>query len=250
MSLAELQNVKKYFGDVHAVDDVSLKINENEQISLIGPNGAGKTTLINIFAGTIKLNSGKIIFMGKDITHLPPYKRCELGLARSFQLPAIYPNLTVYDSVRASIISKLKKGKRFYSSVDLDDEVNKMTKEVLELFELYNKRDMLAIKLPHGDKKLLDVACAFALWPKLILLDEPTSGVSTIEKRKVMEKILSVSKEMGIKSFIIVEHDMDIVFSYSNRIIVMYEGKVLADGKPEKIKENAEVVRILLGKVK
>ncbi|MEM1524797.1 MAG: hypothetical protein QW618_01515, partial [Nitrososphaerales archaeon] len=168
----------------------------------------------------------------------------------SFQLPAIYPNLTVYDSVRASIISKLKKGKRFYSSVDLDDEVNKMTKEVLELFELYNKRDMLAIKLPHGDKKLLDVACAFALWPKLILLDEPTSGVSTIEKRKVMEKILSVSKEMGIKSFIIVEHDMDIVFSYSNRIIVMYEGKVLADGKPEKIKENAEVVRILLGKVK
>ncbi|MEM1524909.1 MAG: ATP-binding cassette domain-containing protein, partial [Nitrososphaerales archaeon] len=88
MSLAELQNVKKYFGDVHAVDDVSLKINENEQISLIGPNGAGKTTLINIFAGTIKLNSGKIIFMGKDITHLPPYKRCELGLARSFQLPA------------------------------------------------------------------------------------------------------------------------------------------------------------------
>jgi len=245
--IVELYNLKKYFGDVHAVDDVSLKIGEGEQISIIGPNGAGKTTLINLITGLLKPDGGKIVFEGRDITNLPLSKRCKIGLARSFQLPAIFPNLTAFEFIKVSIISRLGKSKNFYSSLEHDDEVSKLAKESLQLFGLYDKKDFLTQNLAHGEKKLLDVASAFALKPKVILLDEPTSGVSTAEKRRVVETILSASKEIGIKSIILVEHDMDIVFSYSTRIIVMCEGKILADASPPEVRANKEVVSLVLG---
>jgi branched-chain amino acid transport system ATP-binding protein len=248
MTLAELHTIKKYFGDVHAVDGVSFQINEGERISIIGPNGAGKTTLINVITGLVKPDSGRIVFEGRDITGLPPSKRCKLGLARSFQLPTVFPKLTAFDSIRVSVISRLGKSKNFYSPLEYDEEVNKIAKEVLELFELYDKKDLPAVSLPQGDKKLLDVASAFALRPKLILLDEPTSGVSTMEKRKIMDTLISASKEVGVKSILQVEHDMDVVFSYSSRIIVMHEGKILTDGLPEQVRANEEVVRVLLGR--
>ena len=243
----ELYRLKKYFGDVHAVDDVSLKIGEGEQISIIGPNGAGKTTLINLITGLLKPDGGKIFFEGRDITNIPLSKRCKIGLVRSFQLPAIFPNLTTFEFIKFSIISRLGRSKNFYTSLERDEEVSELAKEVLQLFGLYDKKDLLTRNLAHGEKKLLDVASALALKPKVILLDEPTSGVSTAEKRKVVETILSASTEIGIKSIIFVEHDMDIVFSYSTRIIVMYNGKILADASPHEVKANKEVVSVVLG---
>jgi len=246
VTLARVSNLKKHYGDVRAVDGVDFDIREGERVSIIGPNGAGKTTLVNLLTGLSRPDSGKILFDGKDITDLPSSDRCKLGLARSFQLPAIFPNLSVFDSLRVSIVSRLGRGTRFYFPSELDEDVNGMVNQVLEVFGLYENRHLLAKSLPQGDKKLLDVATAFALHPKLILLDEPTSGVSTREKRKVIETIISASKEIGIKSIIQVEHDMDVVFSYSSRIIVMSEGRILADATPDEVRANKEVARVLL----
>jgi len=240
------KGLTKFFGDFKAVDSVDLTLYEGTITSLVGPNGAGKTTLLNMISGVIKPTRGKIYFMNKDITGLPPYKIVKMGIARSFQLPCVCNDLTTLDNVRIAILSRMGKVRRLFSLVDKDKEVYERAIKILKTFGLYEKKDLLAQDLSHGDRKLLDVAMAFALEPKLILLDEPTSGVSTSEKSKIMRTIEKVIREIGITA-LIVEHDMDIVFSYSDRIIVMHEGKIIADGKPDEIKSNKRVESILLG---
>lgn len=248
MPLLSILSLKKYFGDVKAVDDVSLDINEGEYVSVIGPNGAGKTTLINLISGTLKPDAGKVLFMGRNIVGLPPSKISKLGIARSFQLVNVFPELTALDCIRAALISRYSKGKAFFKPLDGDLEITREADEILSLFGLYEKRRVLMKNLPHGDKKLLDIASAFALRPQIILLDEPTSGVSSGEKRKIMDTLASASKEMGIKAVVQVEHDMDVVFSYSSRIIALHNGKILADGKPEDIKANEVVCSTITGR--
>ncbi len=240
------KGLTKFFGDFKAVDSVDLTLYEGTITSLVGPNGAGKTTLLNMISGVIKPTRGKIYFMNKDITGLPPYKIVKMGIARGFQLPCVCNDLTTLDNVRIAILSHMGKVRRLFSLVDKDKEVYERAIKILKTFGLYEKKDLLAQDLSHGDRKLLDVAMAFALEPKLILLDEPTSGVSTSEKSKIMRTIEKVIREIGITA-LIVEHDMDIVFSYSDRIIVMHEGKIIADGKPDEIKSNKRVESILLG---
>ena len=240
------KGLTKFFEDFKAVDNVNLTLYEGTITSLVGPNGAGKTTLLNMISGVIKPTKGKIYFMGKDITGLPPYKIVKMGIARGFQLPNVCNYLTTLDNVRIAILSHMGKVRNLFSSVDKDKEVYNKAVEILKIFGLYEKKDLLAQDLSHGDRKLLDVAMAFALEPKLILLDEPTSGVSTSEKRKIMSTIERVIRERGITA-LIVEHDMDIVFSYSDRIVVMHEGKIIADGKPSEIKSDKKVESILLG---
>lgn len=246
MVLLEARNVKKYFGEVHAVDDVTVQVGEAEIVSLVGPNGAGKTTLVNLLSGFFPPDSGEVIFRGKDITNYSPQRRIKAGIARSFQLVNLYDRLTALDNVRIAILSRLGRTKRFLSLLDSDKEARKEAVHVLELLGLAGKEEIVAKGLAQGDRKLLDVAIAFALNPKLLILDEPTSGVSTREKGKIMDTIVSAVKKEKISSAI-VEHDMDIVFNYSDRVIVMREGKVLADGKPAAIKDNAEVRATLLG---
>ncbi|RLG79840.1 MAG: ABC transporter ATP-binding protein [Thermoprotei archaeon] len=214
--------------------------------SLIGPNGAGKTTLLNMLSGVIRPTHGKIYFMNKDITGLSPHKIVKMGVTRGFQLLCICSNLTTLDNVRIAILSHMGRIGRVFSPIDRDREAYEKALETLKTFGLDKKRNLLARDLPHGDKKLLDVAMAFALEPKLILLDEPTSGVSTSEKGKIMGTIEKVIREKGITA-LIVEHDMDVVFSYSDRILVMHEGRLIADGKPEEIKSDKKIESILLG---
>jgi branched-chain amino acid transport system ATP-binding protein len=238
------KNLVKHFGEVKAVENVNLSIEEGVITSLIGPNGAGKTTLINIISGAILPDNGKIFFYEKDITNFPPYKRARMGIGRSFQIPALYNNLTVLDNIRVPIISYLGKANKLFHKVD--KEINERTEEILKIFNLQEKKNLLAQDLSHGDRKLLDVAIAFALDPKLVLLDEPTSGVSTSEKREIMNTIYNVIKGKKVTA-LIVEHDMDVVFSYSDEIIVMHEGEIIAKGEPSKIKGNKNVERILLG---
>ncbi|MGZ3604431.1 MAG: ABC transporter ATP-binding protein [Thermodesulfobacteriota bacterium] len=241
------EDLHKHYGEFCALGGVSFQINEGEFVSIIGPNGAGKTTLINVLTGLLKPNQGKVFFKDMEITGIGPERLSKLGLARSFQLVNIFPNFTVLEFLMVAIVSRLGKGKNFFSSLLRDQEVIGEALEVAKLFGLDEKKGMLTKNLPQGDKKMLDVASAFALHPEVILLDEPTSGVSTSDKNKIMETLVSASKKIGIKSIIQVEHDMDIVFSYSDRIIALHQGKILADATPEKIEKDEEVVCTVVG---
>lgn len=247
MAILSASDLRKYYGEFCALDGVSFQINEGEFVSIIGPNGAGKTTLVNVLTGLLKPNTGKVFFKEKEITGIGPEKLSRIGVARSFQLVNIFPNFTVLEFLKVAILSRQGKGGNFYSSLSRDREVHEQAMEVAKIFGLDDKAEVLAKNLPQGDKKLLDVASAFALHPEVILLDEPTSGVSTSDKNKIMEILVTASKEIGIKSIIQVEHDMDIVFSFSDRIIALHQGKILADSTPAEIQKDEEVVCTVLG---
>ncbi len=242
------EGLRKLYGEVCALDGVSLAINAGEFVSIIGPNGAGKSTLINVLTGVLRPTAGAVTFKGRDVSGLGPARLARLGIARSFQLVQIFPDLTVLETLQAAVVSRLGRGTRLFASLAADREVQEGAIEVAELFGLGEKRHVPAKKLPQGDKKLLDVASAFALRPELILLDEPTSGVSTADKTAIMESLVSASKRIGVQAIIQVEHDMDIVFAYSDRIIALHEGRVLADGPPAAIEADRRVVDTVLGR--
>jgi branched-chain amino acid transport system ATP-binding protein len=242
------EGLKKYFGEVKAVDDVNLEVSEGEILSIIGPNGSGKTTLLNLISNMIEPDSGKVFFYGRNVTKWPPSKLAKMGLVRSFQIVNLFDGMTVMENLKAAVASNLGRTHRPFSNLNKDEEITRRSLEILRIFKLSEKAETLAGDVPHGDRKVLDVALCFALNPKLILLDEPTSGVSTSEKKPVMQRIEEAVRKEGVTA-VIVEHDMDIVFGYSNRVIAMHEGKILAEGKPEEIKENEQVRKIVTGEI-
>ncbi len=246
MSLLRTVALKKYFGDTRAVDGVDLIVTEGEVLSLVGANGAGKTTLINLISAFFPPDWGQIMFRDQDITHLSATQRIEAGIARSFQIVNLFDERSVFDNVAQSVFSREGKTGRFLSLAERDEEVTSETMEVLEQFGLEAKRNVLAGGLAQGERKLLDVAVAYALRPVLLCLDEPTSGVSTREKAQIMDRVSSVVRAGDITA-VIVEHDMDVVFKYSDRIVVMHQGMILAEGTPEEIRNDNEVATILLG---
>jgi branched-chain amino acid transport system ATP-binding protein len=172
----------------------------------------------------------------------------KLGMARSFQLVQIFPDLTVLETLQAAVTARLGRGRRLFASLARDREVQDAALEVAELFGLGGKRHALARHLPQGDKKLLDVASAFALRPEIILLDEPTSGVSTADKTKIMEILVRAARTVGLRAIIQVEHDMDIVFAYSDRIVALHQGEVLADATPKDIQSDQRLVDMVVGR--
>ncbi|MEM3602838.1 MAG: ABC transporter ATP-binding protein, partial [Candidatus Bathyarchaeia archaeon] len=247
MFMLEVRNLRKHFGNVKAVDDVNLGVRKGELVSIIGPNGAGKTTLINLISRWLLEDSGSIIFQGEDITHIKKsHDAVKKGIVRSFQLLNIFNDLTVFDNLCLALLSKHKKSFKIFSLLNRDAKIRDEATEIADKFNLSPYLDKPAKELPHGNKKLLDVAMAYALSPKLLLLDEPTSGVSTSDKQPIMEIIKSAVREMGITT-IMVEHDMDIVFSHSDRVVVMFEGKVLLEGTPEEVYKSAEITKVIGG---
>jgi len=241
------EGIRKYYGDFCALDGVNIHVNPDEFVSIIGPNGAGKTTLVDVLTGRFRPEAGAVYFKDKDVTGMKPEQLCKLGVARSFQLVNIFPELTVHEFLTVAIVSRLGRGSSLLSSLRRNKKINEEALEIARLFGLEDKKEMHAKNLPQGDKKLLDVASAFALHPEIIVLDEPTSGVSTSDKYKIIETLISASKEIGIRSILQIEHDMDIVFSYSDRIIALHQGHTLADGTPEEIQNNEQVVSMILG---
>jgi branched-chain amino acid transport system ATP-binding protein len=187
-------------------------------------------------------------FKGRDIGGIGPVALARLGMARSFQLVQIFPDLTVLETLQAAVVSRLGRGARLFASLRADRRVQAEAIEVAGLFGLADRAHTRARALPQGDKKLLDVASAFTLRPEIILLDEPTSGVSTADKHAVMEILVGAARQMGLKAIIQVEHDMDIVFAYSDRIIALHQGKVLADAAPAVIRADARVVDMVIGR--
>lgn len=246
MKLLEIVDLKKYFGDTHAVDHVSLVVNEGEFVSLVGANGAGKTTLVNLVSAFFPPDSGQILFKGRDITPLSATERVKAGIARSFQIVNLFDDRSVFDNVAQAIFSREGKTLRLLVPAERDEEVAAETQDTLRQFGLDAKKDVLAGQLAQGERKLLDVAVAYALRPSLLCLDEPTSGVSTRDKAQIMDTVSAVVRGGKITA-VVIEHDMDVVFKYSDRVVVMHEGRFLADGPPDEIRQNRDVATYLLG---
>jgi branched-chain amino acid transport system ATP-binding protein len=233
-------------GNTVAVENVNFVVNQGEFLSLVGSNGAGKTSLVNLISAHLKPDSGEILFEDRDISSLSVTQRIKAGIARSFQLVNLFDAMTVFDNVALSIFSREGKTTKLIALADRDENVRQETLEVLRQFQLGDKGDELAGGLAQGERKLLDVAVAYALRPKLLFLDEPTSGVSTREKAQIMDTVSSVVRA-GAVTAVVIEHDMDVVFRYSDRIVMMHEGRFLADGTPDEIRANKDVANILLG---
>jgi len=246
--ILEAQDVRKLYGAYVALDGVSLSVREDEFVSIIGPNGAGKSTLINVLTGVLAPSAGRVRFRDRDIAGIGSAALARLGMARSFQLVQIFPDLTVLETLQAAVVSRQGRSARLFASLRADRRVRTEALEVAALFGLADRAHSVARALPQGDKKLLDVASAFALQPQIILLDEPTSGVSTADKHAVMEILVRAAKQIGLRAIIQVEHDMDIVFGYSDRIIALHQGKVLADAVPSAIRADARVVDMVIGR--
>ena len=244
--LLQTIELRKQFGDTKACDGVNFIVNQGEFLSLVGSNGAGKTSLVNLISAQLTPDSGQILFEGNDITFSPVHERIKAGIARSFQIVNLFDGLSVFDNVALSIFSREGKAVKMAALAEHDAAVRSEAFEVLGQFGLKDKSWILAGGLAQGERKLLDVAVAYALRPKLLFLDEPTSGVSTRDKTQIMDTVSSVVRA-GTVTAVVIEHDMDVVFRYSDRIVMMHEGRFLADGTPEEIKANNEVASILLG---
>jgi branched-chain amino acid transport system ATP-binding protein len=246
--ILQAEKLTKYYGEFRALHDVSLGIAAGEFVSIIGPNGAGKSTLINLLTGFARPSSGSVRFKDRDIAGIGPVKLAKLGMARSFQLVQIFPGLTVFETLQAAVAARLGRGRRLFASLAGDHEIRDGAREVADLFGLGGKRAVLSRHLPQGDKKLLDVASAYALRPEIILLDEPTSGVSTADKTAILEILVTAAKRIGLKAIIQVEHDMDIVFGYSDRIIALHQGAVIADASPHDVQADQHLVDLVVGR--
>jgi branched-chain amino acid transport system ATP-binding protein len=246
VSLLTTQNLVKYFGQTHAVDHVDFTVREREMLGLIGSNGAGKTTLVNLISGLFRPDDGTIVFAGKDVTYQTINERIRAGIARSFQLVNLFDQLTAYDNIVLTIFSRQGKTQSMLTLAERDGAVADEAVEVLQQFGLEGKARLLAGGLSQGERKLLDVAVAYALRPKLLFLDEPTSGVSTREKAPIMDVVSAIVRSGGIAA-VVIEHDMDVVFRYSDRIVAMHEGKILAEGTPDEIRRNEQVTATLIG---
>jgi branched-chain amino acid transport system ATP-binding protein len=225
---------------------VNFVVNKGEFLSLVGSNGAGKTSLVNLISAQLTPDSGRILFEGNDITATSIHQRIAAGIARSFQIVNLFDGLTVFDNIALSIFSREGKAVKMASLAEHDQDVRKEAFDVLGQFGILGKSNVLAGGLAQGERKLLDVAVAYALRPKLLFLDEPTSGVSTRDKTQIMDTVSSVVRA-GTVTAVVIEHDMDVVFRYSDRIVMMHEGRFLADGTPQEIRANNEVASILLG---
>jgi branched-chain amino acid transport system ATP-binding protein len=244
--MLKIRELIKDFGKVRIIENAAFEVKADEIVSLVGPNGAGKTTLVNLISGHILPTSGRIEFIGRDITFASPYKRIKMGVARNFQITNLFSDSSVLDNVRTCLFSVYGKIKRGFLPANHYSTITQEAIEILELFGISEKIDLMPPSLSEGDKKILDTAMAFALKSKFLLLDEPTSGVATGDKFKVMDTIVSAIRREKMACMII-EHDMDIVSDYSDRVLVLSEGVIIADGKPKEIMEQDNVKEILFG---
>jgi len=245
--ILETQKLTKSFGGLTAVHDVNLHIQEGELVSIIGPNGAGKTTLFNLLTAHISVDSGRVIFKGKDITQLPPHAISRMGIGRSFQRLNIFPRLSAFENIQVAIFSEQRKNRNVF--VRASKLARHETEAILESIGLLDKKDFKGGLLAHGDQKRLEMGIALAVKPSLLLLDEPTQGMSPRESSELTQLIQKLVRERGL-TLIFVEHDMNVVFSISDSIKVLHQGKILFEGRPEEVKKNEEVQKIYLGEEK
>lgn len=242
--MLEVEGAVKSFDDFTAVNGANLSVGKGEIVAVIGPNGAGKTTLFNLITGLLKPDRGKIVFKGENIGGLPSYEICKKGIARSFQIVNIFPRLSVFRNVQVAVLSQQKRSNTLFrpaSTMVLNE-----TNSILESVGLLNRAHAIAGSLSHGDQKILEIAIALGNEPELLILDEPTAGMSPEETAATMEFIKQLAQMRGL-TILFSEHDMDVVFSIAQSIMVMHQGRTLAQGKPEEVKNNPFVQEAYLG---
>ena len=242
--LLETVSLSKGFGALQAVSSVDLQVMEGTIHSVIGPNGAGKTTLFNLLTGFLKPSAGVIIFNGKEITGFPPEKISKLGVSRSFQITSIFPDLTVSENVRIALQSRTAMSYRFLKKLSMGDGLEERSREVLQQIGLREKADLPAKHLSHGEKRILDIGIGVATSPQLLLLDEPASGLVGDEIVRMTNLVKDISRGVTV---VLVEHNIDVVLSVSDRITVLYYGSIIAQGSPNEIQSNANVQEVYLG---
>jgi branched-chain amino acid transport system ATP-binding protein len=244
MILLETVNLSKQFGALQAVRDVNLRIEERAIHSVIGPNGAGKTTLFNAVAGVFLPTSGRILFQGNDITNSKIYERSHLGIGRSYQVTSIFPELTVKENIRLAVQSRGNRNFRIFQNANRLKDVESRTTSILDEVGLKDIAIEKAGAVSYGYQRSLEVGIALATNPILLLLDEPTSGMPPDEARRMMNLIKRISQGLTV---LLIEHHMEVVMTISDRITVLQQGKVIAEGKPEEIQKNESVKRAYLG---
>jgi len=239
-----VQDIHKSFGDFKAVNGASLQVQKGQIVAVIGPNGAGKTTLFKLICGQLRPDRGRVIFDGQDITRLPPHKICKCGVARSFQIANIFPRLTVFRNVQVSVLSEHKKSRVLFRSAD--NLLVEETMRILDRVRLSDKAEVIAGSLSHGDLRILEIAMALGGRPRLLVLDEPTAGMSPDETKRTMDLVKVLSDREGL-TILFCEHDMDIVFNVAHSIMVMHHGKTLIQSTPEEVRKNRDVQEAYLG---
>lgn len=244
--LLETKNLTIKFGGQTAVNSVNLKVHEKEFKSIIGPNGAGKTTLFNLISGQLKPTEGSIFFKGEDITSLPPHLRTRKGIGRSFQITNVFPNLTVLENVRLAVQSQMGIRYQMLKHFSKYDAVLEKAEKLLKLSLLDKQAYNLAKNLSHGEQRKLEIACLLALETEILLLDEPTAGMSVDEVPAILEVVENIKNESN-KTVLLIEHKMDLILDLSDQVMVLFNGSFLAEGTPEEIMQNETVQTAYLG---
>ncbi|WP_291859051.1 ABC transporter ATP-binding protein [Bradyrhizobium sp.] len=243
--MLEVQNLCKSFGGVKAADDITLNFTDGSLTAVIGPNGAGKSTFFNLITGALKPDSGRILLDGVDMVGRSPPDIARHGIGRAFQVASIFPSLTVHETMLAAVGADQRRAGILHRRFPLA-ETRDRAEYAMELLGLANKRNRTAATLSHGDQKLLDIALALVLDPQLLLLDEPTAGMGTEERWRMIDKVRELWEREKI-SVVFIEHDMDIVFKIAPEIVVLCYGRILATGTPDAIRQNPAVIEAYLG---
>jgi branched-chain amino acid transport system ATP-binding protein len=242
--MLRVENLYKSFDGFMAVNGAELLVEKGRRVAVIGPNGAGKTTLFNLITGQLKPDRGKVRLDDEEIGHLPPHEVCRRGIARSFQIANIFHRLNVFKNVQVSVLSRQKKSNRFFYPAHR--MAVKETDRILESVGLLDRADDIAGSLSHGDQRILEIAIALGTEPQLLVLDEPTAGMSPDETTAAMTLIRRLSETQGL-TILFCEHDMDVVFNTAQSIMVMYHGKTIIQAEPEEVRRNKTVQEAYLG---
>jgi branched-chain amino acid transport system ATP-binding protein len=244
MEALRLENLSIRFGGVQALSEVSLVLKDGERLAIIGPNGAGKTTLLNLLNGQLTPTAGRIFFLGKEITAMPTYQRARLGIARSFQVSNLFPDLTLLENVLLAIGGIGSTRIKLYRPLTLYQQLFDKAEELLKGVDLWTKRNDPTRNIGYGEQRKLEILLCLASEPKILLLDEPSCGLSSAESDDLIDKIYSLKQDISV---VVVSHDMDLVFGLVGRIIVLHQGRIVADGPPEAIKADPKVKQIYTG---
>ena len=240
----ETRGLDKHFGGLHVTRDLSLQIAPGARHALIGPNGAGKTTVINQLTGVLEPSAGRILLEGQDITDLPVHKRVLRGLSRTFQINQLYPDLTPLETIGLAVSERLGGGGNWWRRMGTRDDINAEIAVTLERFRLLEVMNDPTSTLPYGKQRLLEIAVAIAAKPRVLLLDEPAAGVPEGERKDILAAVAALPRDVTV---LLIEHDMDLVFSFADRISVLVSGALLVEGTPEEVARDPQVKAVYLG---
>ena len=244
MSSLVIERLSKNFGGLQALRDLSLGIQPGERRAIIGPNGAGKTTLFHLIGGQLSPSSGRILLFGREVSKLPPFRRAALGLGRTFQITTLFANLTVLENMLLAVQALDSIRLVVYRPLASYHHIRDRARRLLEQWNLWEKRSAQVRQLSYGEQRQLEILLALASMPKVLLLDEPTAGLSAAETKQVVTMIQQLDPDISV---LLIEHDMDVAFQVAQRIAILHQGRLLADGPPEAIRKDATVAEIYLG---